>query len=367
MAATSVNTATGGLGVAGDAPNSVQQLVNASQYAQFVSSSVTSASTLHVLQFTASWHEPSIAMQSVLATLAQQTPNARFALLDAELLQEVTESYPQVQSVPTFVFLKAGKAVDALEGADSGALTQRVAQHSRPPLLVAQPVAVPLPKPASTASNNTATATSASTSRLHSLITQSPVMIFIKGTPAAPRCGFSKQLIALLAQHGVQFGYFDILSDQSVRDGLKAYSNWPTYPQVYENGELVGGLDVVKELMEAGEFPAAKHEAVEEKPLTARIHSLLSSAPVLLFMKGDRQQPRCGFSRAAVQLLDDEGVQYATFDILEDEEIRQGVKEYSKWPTYPQLYVKGELLGGLDVMKEMKEAGELSEALAAAH
>ena len=341
--------------------NAVEQLSSVAAYQQYVASSVASPHTLHVLQFSASWHEPSVAMQAVMATLAQQTTKARFALVDAEALQEVTESYPEVQSVPTFVFLKAGKSVESLEGADSGALTQRVARLSRPPLLAAQPVAVPVPTstPATKPAN---AANTALTARLQSLITQSPVMVFIKGTPEAPRCGFSKQLVALLAQHSVQYQHFDILSDNEVREGLKAHSNWPTYPQVYERGQLVGGLDIVRELMEAGEFPAAAADGGNDS-LTTRIESLLSSSPVLLFMKGDRQQPRCGFSRAAVALLDEEGVQYDTFDILEDEDIRQGVKEYSKWPTYPQLYVKGELVGGLDVMKELKEAGELSDAL----
>ena len=355
------STVNAGASTGGGAGSSVEQLTSVAEYDRYVAASVRSPSTAHVVQFTASWHEPSIAMQAVLATLAQQTPNARFAIVDAEALQEVTERYNEVQSVPTFIFLKGGRCVEALEGADSGVLTQKVAQHSRPPLLVAQPVAVPLPAPAPTSAATTADPLS---TRLHSLINRSAVMIFIKGTPDAPRCGFSKQLLALLSQHGVQFDYFDILSDSEVREGLKTYSNWPTFPQVYEKGELVGGLDVVKELMEAGEFPSSAAQTGEE-PLTVRIRSLLSSHRVLLFMKGDRQQPRCGFSRAAVELLNGEGVEYGTFDILQDEEIRQGVKEYSNWPTYPQLYVKGELVGGLDVMKEMKEGGELSEALKA--
>ena len=363
MAAANLASASGG------AAAGVRQLTTSSEYQQFLASSVSSPSTLHVLQFTAAWHEPSIAMQAVLATLSQQTPNARFAVIDAEAMQDVTESYPEVQSVPTFVFLKAGRAVDALEGADGAALTQRVAQHSRPPLLVAQPVVVPVPAPSSTGSS-TDSSLASQHSHLASLVCQSPIMIFIKGTPTAPRCGFSKQLVALLAQHDVQYGYFDILSDSGVREGLKTFSNWPTYPQVYEAGQLVGGLDVVKELMEAGEFPAAKREeeavAAAKDPLTARIQSLLSSAPVLLFMKGDRQQPRCGFSRSAIQILNEEGVEYATFDILQDDDIRQGVKEFSNWPTYPQLYVNGQLVGGLDVIKEMKEAGELIDALKAA-
>ena len=83
---------------------------------------------------------------------------------------------------------------------------------------------------------------------------------------------------------------------------------------------------------------------------------------VVLFMKGNRAQPMCGFSFQMVQLLDSLDVKYSTFNILEDEEVRQGLKAYSSWPTYPQLYHQGELLGGLDVVKDMGVV-ELTEML----
>ena len=73
-------------------------------------------------------------------------------------------------------------------------------------------------------------------------------MIFIKGSPEAPKCGFTRQLLDLFRQYNIaDFGYFDILSDESVRQGLKELSNWPTYPQIYLDGELMGGLDIVRE------------------------------------------------------------------------------------------------------------------------
>lgn len=82
-------------------------------------------------------------------------------------------------------------------------------------------------------------------------------MVFMKGVPEAPRCGFSSQIVALLQRNKVEFGSFDILSDETVRNGLKAYSNWPTYPQLYAYGKLVGGLDIVKELEAEGELTDA--------------------------------------------------------------------------------------------------------------
>jgi len=90
---------------------------------------------------------------------------------------------------------------------------------------------------------------------------------------------------------------------------------------------------------------------------------LLNKAPVMLFMKGSPSAPKCGFSSKMVQLLQDAGVKFDSFDILADEEIRQGLKQYSNWPTYPQLYVEAKLVGGLDIVKELHEQGELKDMI----
>jgi monothiol glutaredoxin len=92
-----------------------------------------------------------------------------------------------------------------------------------------------------------------------------------------------------------------------------------------------------------------------------RIDELVKNNDVVLFMKGSPLFPQCGFSSRAVAILDHLNVEYASVDVLQDMEIRQGIKDYSDWPTIPQLYVKGEFLGGSDIMMEMYEAGELQE------
>jgi monothiol glutaredoxin len=92
-----------------------------------------------------------------------------------------------------------------------------------------------------------------------------------------------------------------------------------------------------------------------------RIEQLVKGNDVVLFMKGTPLFPQCGFSSRAIAILDHLNVEYASVDVLQDMEIRQGIKEYSDWPTIPQLYVKGEFLGGSDIMMEMYEAGELQE------
>ncbi|MFM7085766.1 MAG: Grx4 family monothiol glutaredoxin [Cyanobium sp.] len=94
-----------------------------------------------------------------------------------------------------------------------------------------------------------------------------------------------------------------------------------------------------------------------------RIESLVASSPVFVFMKGNKLMPQCGFSNNVVQILHALGVPFDTFDVLSDPEIRQGIKEFSEWPTIPQVYVRGEFIGGSDILIEMYNSGELREKL----
>ena len=95
----------------------------------------------------------------------------------------------------------------------------------------------------------------------------------------------------------------------------------------------------------------------------SRIDGLVKDHSVLLFMKGNRQQPQCGFSATVVQILDSLLPEYRTVNVLEDPEIRDGIKEYSSWPTIPQLYLGGEFQGGCDIVIEMYQSGELQQKL----
>jgi monothiol glutaredoxin len=96
----------------------------------------------------------------------------------------------------------------------------------------------------------------------------------------------------------------------------------------------------------------------------ARISQIVTEHDVVLFMKGTPLFPQCGFSSKAVAILEHCGVDFDSVDVLQDAEVRQGIKAFSDWPTIPQLYVKGEFIGGSDIMMEMYEAGELQELLA---
>lgn len=97
--------------------------------------------------------------------------------------------------------------------------------------------------------------------------------------------------------------------------------------------------------------------------LKSQIEQQIASAPVVLYMKGTADQPMCGFSARAVVILGQHGVEFADFNVLENDDLRMGLKEFSQWPTFPQLYVNGQLIGGADIMVEMHQSGELAELL----
>ena len=101
----------------------------------------------------------------------------------------------------------------------------------------------------------------------------------------------------------------------------------------------------------------------DANPVFAKIEEDVNANPVVLFMKGTPVFPQCGFSAQVVQALSLLGVKFKSFDVLSDDDLRQGIKEFSHWPTIPQLYVKGEFIGGCDIVREMYQSGELAQLL----
>lgn len=297
-----------------------------------------------VLSFWADWHPPCKQMATVVKELASEKPAITFVQIEAENFQDVCERYP-VESVPTFVVVQGGKVGEALEGANPSklvALVNKVAKQA-----------------AASSTDASPSAKEELNARLRKLTHAAPVMLFMKGEPSNPKCKFSRETTTLLKEEGIRFGYFDILSDDEVRQGLKTYSNWKTYPQFYVNGELIGGLDVIKEMKEEGELQKLIPKESKKENIHAHLKQLINQSRVMLFMKGSPDNPQCGFSRTMTALLRECNFEFGHFDILLDNDVRQGLKEYSNWKTYPQLYVEGEFIGGLDVCSEMHQEGEL--------
>ncbi|XP_028326765.1 glutaredoxin 3 [Gouania willdenowi] len=320
-------------------------LVDVTSEQQFADCVSGAGNRLVVVHFHASWAPQCGQMNDVMAELAKEHVHTSFLKVEAEAVPEVSERY-EVSSVPTFLLFRAGQQLERLDGAHAAELTRKVQRLAG--------------SGGSGGGSSEGPGGSDLDQRLKKLINAAPCMLFMKGAPQEPRCGFSRQIVALLKEHNIQFSSFDILSDDEVRQGLKTFSNWPTYPQLYVNGELIGGLDIVKELAESGEL---ENTCPKAQTLDHRLKTIINRSPVMLFMKGNKETARCGFSRQILEVLNATQVDYDTFDILEDEEVRQGLKTFSNWPTYPQLYVKGELIGGLDIVKELKESGELVSVL----
>ncbi|KAH9547055.1 hypothetical protein CY35_11G014300 [Sphagnum magellanicum] len=350
---------------------------------------------LVVLHFGAAWCEASQDMDSVIIQLSVDTPRAQF-FQDGVVVDKLEGANPpELAHKLSKLATDVTKPEPASQGLAGGTAVLEVLKKELPPASDTPPTV-----------NGIALKDSlpeVEKSELHKLVNSNPIMLFMKGTPEEPKCGFSRKVVAALKDEGVQFDSFNVLSDETVRQGIKTFSNWPTFPQLYVMGELLGGCDIVLEMHKSGELkqvfeekglshtgavpndtpeqvvpetvpavPLVESAATENAPtsgddeLKARIQHLVNKSPIVLFMKGTPQDPRCKFSRKVVQALGEEGVVYGSFDILSDESVRQGLKEYSNWPTYPQLYVKGEFIGGCDIILELHQNGELKEIVATA-
>ncbi|KAL4900716.1 hypothetical protein BDW74DRAFT_161422 [Aspergillus multicolor] len=240
-------------------------------------------STLIVLYFHAPWAAPCAQMRAVLSALASQypvttPPTVSFISVNAEELPDISEEY-DVTAVPYVVLLRNGQVLETISGSEATRVRDAVERYAGAGAgSTANGAASTIP-PALTAvpredANAPTTATQAPVSgvapgtiggappltpeqskealfaRLAELVKAAPVMLFMKGTPSAPQCGFSRQLVGILRERSVKYGFFNILADEDVRQGLKEFADWPTFPQLWVGGELVGGLDIVKEELE---------------------------------------------------------------------------------------------------------------------
>lgn len=172
-----------------------------------------------------------------------------------------------VKAVPTTVFVKAGAVTGRVEGPDPPALADAVAAQLGPPPpaggAAGAAAAQAAPPPSSSGVpaeplDASGGLTEPAKAALEQLVKKKPIMLFMKGDPEQPRCGFSRKVVEALHESGLdldrenKFGTFDILSDEGVRSGLKVFSDWPTFPQLYVSGELVGGCDIVLEMAQEG-------------------------------------------------------------------------------------------------------------------
>lgn len=207
--------------------------------------------TLLIVSFHAPWAAPCAQMATVLSTLASEYPadgSTSWVSLNAEELSDISEKY-DVTAVPFLVLSKNAKVLETVSGSSAVKVRNAIETHAGKPGATAAATngasaggASAVDEPAET---DPAKAKEELNKRLEELVKAAPVMLFMKGTPSGPQCGFSRQMVALLRENSVKYGFFNILADDEVRQGLKEFADWPTYPQLWIEGELVGGLDIV--------------------------------------------------------------------------------------------------------------------------
>lgn len=179
-------------------------------------------------------------MDTVISTLQRKYEGVTFRVLDVDSSSWAVQTL-RLTHVPAFILCGGGRVVERITGAQAALLTRRVTWLSTAPsdaLLDAAVVAAQC---------------------------MAPVTLFMKGSPDTPRCGFSRQIVALLKSNTVAFEHLDILRDQEIRQRTKVIADWPTYPQLYAHGQLLGGLDIVREMAADGtlaeEIAKAKNDA----------------------------------------------------------------------------------------------------------
>lgn len=236
------------------------------------------SSTLAVIYFHAPWAPPCTQVATILTALSSTYPvdaPISFLAVNAEDLSETADQY-DVAAVPYIVLQKDGRTLETVSGADATKIRAAVERHAGGSTQSNLPPAQTVTKPPQAAGSTADASTNGSKNlsayapsssdpktapeyssdptnkeelfkRLGELVKAAPVMLFMKGTPSQPQCGFSRKTVSLLREKNVRYGFFNILADDDVRQGLKEFADWPTFPQVWVNGELVGGLDIVTE------------------------------------------------------------------------------------------------------------------------
>ncbi|OCH89591.1 glutaredoxin [Obba rivulosa] len=231
-------------------PSNFHEVTSPEHFQALLSQDLQSVS---LINFWAPWAEPCKQMNEVVLELAKKYPQLLVLQVEAETQSDISESF-EIEAVPSFIILRGHTLLGRISGADAPALTNAIATHARTTSSVT-PLSSTDRSPAAPPNNyDMGESPEQLNERLKGLMNKDKVVLFMKGSPDQPRCGFSRKLVGLLRDQGVQFSTFDILTDESVRAGLKVLNNWPTFPQLIINGEFVGGLDVVQEMVDSGEL-----------------------------------------------------------------------------------------------------------------
>ncbi|KAJ5887980.1 thioredoxin [Penicillium taxi] len=242
----------------------MSKLIEITSKAEFSSHLATlSPSALLVLYFYTPWTAFCTQMSATMSTIALQypasdPPTISFISINAKELLDIAKEHG-VSKAPSVVCLRSDQVLELIRGSDPTKVCDALNRHAG----VNVTTVLTIPALKSKESNDALNA------RLTKLVKAAPVMLFLKGTPDSPMCRFSRRLVRILREHGIDYNYFNVLGDENVREGLKEFGDWPTFPQLWVDGELVGGLDIVREEISAnpsfmGQYAVSKTVAAED-------------------------------------------------------------------------------------------------------
>jgi Grx4 family monothiol glutaredoxin len=192
--------------------------------------------------------------------------------------------------------------------------------------------------------------------KIEELIGSKDLVVFLKGNKEKPKSRRSLKMVRIL--NGYDFTDVDIDADKETAEWVKVYSESSSFPLYYIKGKFAGSLEKLIEETKSGVLFNTLGQDLNE-----RLKRITQSSKYIIVMMGSREEPICGYSKRLIELLNEFKIDFNSFDISIDNEVCEGLKKMFDWPTYPQVYVEGELIGGLDVCTQMHQDGSLREAL----
>lgn len=295
-----------------------------------------------VILCSASWYEPcNVLKDNVLPELSKLYKKLVFAWIDCDKFVDLVDKYA-VETAPTVLILhphsdEFSKYVnpspdvlnDELKKADD--LYQSLANIS---------------------------------AEIEAILASGPMVAFIKGTPSEPKCKFTRKLLGHFNELELTFKHFNILEDEKVRSWLKLYSNWPTYPQVYINQELIGGVDIVVELIESGEFMDMVPKECKKPSATEMFDQMLSSFDVVVLIEGTPDKPSTEESKSMINTLNTNSIKYVTVDYSAlSEDVKKHISTTYSVTELPYIFLKKTPFGNEETFLKVVQDNALENTI----
>jgi Grx4 family monothiol glutaredoxin len=196
------------------------------------------------------------------------------------------------------------------------------------------------------------------------ILASAPLVVFIKGTPTEPKCKFTRRLLAHFTNLELTFKSFNILEDERIRQWLKVYSNWQTYPQIYINKEFVGGIDVLDQLIEDGEFMDMVPKECKKLPPVEVFEEMLSSFDVVVLIEGLPDKTTSESSKSILETLDKNSIKYVTVDFtVLGEEVKKHIQEKYAVDSCPYIFLKRKSFGNEETLQKHINDGNLEDVI----